>query len=549
MHRALRGGKRQRGFAMIAIISLIALISAFLIANSFGRTSAQLAISREQGTMNALRQAKAALIAYAASEQWQLYKGEVAKQPGALPCPDTNDNGTANCPPPTVTTSLIGRLPWATLGIDDLRDASGERLWYALSFNFRKLSGTTIINSDTPGQLTATGTAPASQVVAIVFAPGAAIQGQNRPASTAVPAHNNPVNYLEGFNLSDPVNYIFTTNSLPSDTFNDRLIVITQADLMAAVEPVVAARIERDIKPYIATYFSQWNAFPFPSTFASPDPGTSGAGTTRAQSAYVGGIAESSGLLPLTATLPYAWTIGSGSVSLIGGSGSISGVACQPDSLPGWRCDFNVSGVVSNPRFSVQGGIGANAGISFANLPDVSAVQVQSGPALSSTIIRGTLTNAGVGTVIFEGTYVGTSGQSFRIVIPDVTVSPLTGSVDPNAGWFIANEWYRQTYYVVSPGYLPGSGASCNPLPSTPSCLTVNNMPAYYASPNTNKQAILIFAGRTLNGTVRPSSNFANYLEGENSTPGDFIHEHRAGAAGLTAAAALINDRVVVVAP
>src|SRR5258708_29066232 len=51
--------------------------------------------------------------------------------------------------PYTTLFRSIGRIPWKTLGIDDLRDASGERLWYALAHNFRKLSGTTVINSDT----------------------------------------------------------------------------------------------------------------------------------------------------------------------------------------------------------------------------------------------------------------------------------------------------------------------------------------------------------------------------------------------------------------
>ena len=104
--------------------------------------------------MRALRQAKAALIAYAANEQWQTYKGQSTDQPGALPCPDIVHDGTeaeegdSDCVGSTAN-NMIGRIPWKTLGIDDLRDASGERLWYALAHNFRKLSPTTVINSDT----------------------------------------------------------------------------------------------------------------------------------------------------------------------------------------------------------------------------------------------------------------------------------------------------------------------------------------------------------------------------------------------------------------
>ncbi len=61
----------ERGFALIAILSLVALISAYLIATVLNPTGAGLANAREERSMNALRQAKAGLIAYAASEQWQ----------------------------------------------------------------------------------------------------------------------------------------------------------------------------------------------------------------------------------------------------------------------------------------------------------------------------------------------------------------------------------------------------------------------------------------------------------------------------------------------
>jgi len=132
---------------------------------------------------------------------------------------------------------------------------------------------------------------------------------------------------------------------------------------------------------------------------------------------------------------------------------------------------------------------------------------------------------------------------TFPLPAPPGYLPRLTNAspTNPNITWFIANQWYRQTYYAVSPGFAPGgvppgNPPACNPPPS---CLTVNNLPA----PTNNKQAILVFAGRALNGSIRPSANLADYLEGENSTPADFIYEHRAGTATA------INDRVVVVSP
>jgi len=135
-------------------------------------------------------------------------------------------------------------------------------------------------------------------------------------------------------------------------------------------------------------------------------------------------------------------------------------------------------------------------------------------------------------------------GVAITIPLPTPAYLPVTSGgtvVNPSGAWFISNQWYRQTYYAVSPGFVPGGGGACSSPPATPpppSCLTVNNVP----SP-TNKKAILVFAGRALNGSTRPSSNLANYLEGQNSTPADLIFEHRAGVPTA------INDRVVIVSP
>ena len=581
----------QRGFALIALLSLAALIAAFLIASALNLTSAGISNEREQRSMNALRQAKAALIAYAASEQWQLYKTPSTYfQPGALPCPDQDDDGDADCFGSN-TASMIGRVPFKTLGIDDLRDASGERLWYALSHDFRKMQcsippsppiiGCTTINSDTLGQLTVTGTAPASNVVAVLFAPGVALSTQNRPSDPTDPAHNSPSNYLEGF---DPVNYVFTSNALPSDTFNDRVLVITQAELMAAVEPVVAARIQRDIKPYIQAWsdpITGWGAYPFAAPFAAGGPP---ANPGRAQAEYKGATGQTNGLLPITTDPNWArWQTSSISITQIpGGTGTGANVPPDPTTIHSIDCsasttsqisclidytDFSPSAGDNRPAIKLQATL-LNAAVSFptafkfadASMTDKNGDPLSTDPAFgnwspTSPTFSPTTSNTaladGTGLVVFTGRLQnpanppsGTGGR-VTITVP-VSFHPITNSTDPNSGWFIANQWYRQTYFAVSPGYVPGGGNSCGPLPPAPPCLRVNNLPSSYATSN-DKQAILVFAGRALNGTPRPSGLFANYLENANlsaaqgTTP--YVYEHRAGVPTS------INDRVVVVSP
>lgn len=568
----------QRGFAMIAILALVALIAAFLIASSLNRTTADVSNEREDRSMSALRKAKAALIAYAANEQWQA-GGATPFQPGALPCPDRDNNGVAEdheFPQKPCNTPLkrVGRFPWKTIGEDDLRDASGEALWYAVSAGFLKNTPlyTNVINSDTAGQLTVNGSTPASNVVAIVFAPGEAIQGQVRSAANL----NDPASYLEQFN---GVTYAtFTSTGLPSAINNDRLLVITQADLMATVEPIVAANIERDVKPLLGDYFSKWGRYPFAVLFASPPV---------AQGAYLGTSSTTMGLLPVTNTATFTWA--SATVTSILGSGtgiytnpantiSPNPTNCSISSPPPpltVTCTFTYAGGLNDrPDIRLEVFL-TNANKAFVDTPSSTTA------AQSVTILDGhgppqAVTSQGppygywsnVGsftpTLTFVAqatggalTYIGrlqnaadmSNGATitFQLPAPPGYLPRLTNpsATNPNIAWFLSNQWYRQTYYAMSLGYAPGGVppgnlAACNPPTSTaPPCLTVNKL----SGQTNNKQAILVFAGRALDGQTHPSGNPGDYLEGQNATPADLIFEHRAGSPTT------INDRVVVVSP
>ena len=598
----------QRGFALIALLALAALISAFLIASTLNFTSAGISNEREDRSMSALRKAKAALIAYAASEQWQLYKALPALppvayfQPGALPCPDRDDDGDADCDFGSNTASMIGRLPFKTLGIDDLRDASGERLWYALSHDFRKLqctstvyppspSGCTMINSDTLGQLTVTGMAPATQVVAIVFAPGAALdlRAVGGPLQDRIAGHNNPTNYLENFNLGDNIHFTFTSTGLPTDTFNDRLLVITQADLMAVVEPVVAARVERDIGPLIQDYFTKWGRYPFAAPFdisgagpgrepqATPDP------RDRAQSTYTGASSQITGLLPLSNTPIFTW--GSATVTSIVGSGTgryDGTITSPPDTISPnpTNCTIGSSPLRATCIINYVGGNDdrpdiklevflTNANLAFADIPSpITApasltmvdhvgiplpitpfgkwsAQPTTPPPSQNPPTQSLVAQFLGGVLTYTGRLQNAQDTGNRVTITVPLPAPpsylpiISGNpaVNPTGAWFILNQWYRQTYYAISPGYAPGGVGACNPpVPTALPCLTVNNL----ATPTNNKKAILVFAGRSLNSSTRPSANPADYLEGQNSTPADLIFEHRSGVPTT------INDRVVV---
>ena len=238
----------QRGQTLVAIIAVLAIGFGSLIYTLVN--PARLTLESDRNTTKALARAIEALIGHAAGDD---------NRPGSLPCPDTDNNGSSQLYAGSYCPSEIGRLPWRTLGLPDPRDGSGERLWYAVSRDYsRNPSGAAALNSDTPGQLTVTGTVPASGVVAIVFAPGPVVGGQVRDSAN----QNLVQNYLEGGNESAGATTFVSGNT--SATFNDRLHVITRDSLLAAVE----MRVAREARAVLRAFFTANGYFPFANGFS-----------------------------------------------------------------------------------------------------------------------------------------------------------------------------------------------------------------------------------------------------------------------------------------
>lgn len=222
----------QRGYAMLGIIALIGVAATVTIITSLSATAVRNEQSRK--TSSALALAKQALIASAASSN---------TRPGSLPCPDTDNDGQANADA-SGCAATVGRLPWLTLGLPDLRDAGNERLWYALSPQFRD-GPENIINSSTLGALNITGTISANNVVAIVFAPGAPVGTQARGTGQI----NSVSQYIESY--VSPTSY--STNSA-GDAYNDQLITISAIDIFLVVERRVATEVQNALKAYSNSY-------------------------------------------------------------------------------------------------------------------------------------------------------------------------------------------------------------------------------------------------------------------------------------------------------
>jgi len=207
------------------------------------------------------------LIGYAASD---------SNQPGVLPCPDDNNDGSADSPCGVSGVTAIGRFPWRQLGLDSPRDGSGECLWYAVSANFKNSggSGPAVVNSDSAGTLAVYNSSgsvmyAASEVAAIVFAPGEALTGQDRtPSGTTTCGGNMDASaYLDSYTVGGTTYNNATgsgTNSFisaPADTagrFNDKLLVLTTKALFAVVE----MRVLREMRTALRTYRTNNGYFP-----------------------------------------------------------------------------------------------------------------------------------------------------------------------------------------------------------------------------------------------------------------------------------------------
>jgi hypothetical protein len=265
--------RNQRGFVLIALIALLAMGGLYFFISNL--TPEGIESRRQAKTDAAMLLAREALIGYALKyRDEEAGQGRLDRMYGYLPLPDLgssrNQNTDPNCKDasnnplegcdantPTgivcdgnnIYPTMIGRLPWRTLGTGPLRDGHGECLWLIVSsLHLRKqCSNPTLpaMNWDTLGQLdivVANGTnALASALtnahdrpVAIIFAPGPPLPGQDRsdPGGNDVTqcgGNYNAANYLDPATstaLAGITNYLAGTNNASgitgdSDMSND----------------------------------------------------------------------------------------------------------------------------------------------------------------------------------------------------------------------------------------------------------------------------------------------------------------------------------------
>jgi hypothetical protein len=640
----------QHGAALIALLAVIALGSAWFLVSNLNANSAVMTATVSNRNAEVLSRAKQALIGYVALQAVK----SGGNDPGALPCPEpassfgdpANEGMAAN----DCTLPAVGRLPWRTLGLDKLVDTAGEPLWYVVASGWAKPSAAanTVINSNSVGQLSvdprsvtsltrsgavatvsmashgfktgdavvitgatqseynagasitvldantftypvssspsspATGTIKAgAAAVALIIAPGPAFSvpaatgcaaiSQTRPTSGTP----NWRNYLECENATYPTaDSIFVTTG-PSGSFNDQVVKVTAAEVLPGIEAAIANRIEREIVPALKSVYASntWHSslsaadplMPYPAPFA--DPSTSNYHGAAGQGAGLLPLFQTQGCTPATDPRCTTATTGPSAFLVFSKNGNDTFQTLLPPLPLGWirtqsTCTWSGSVYTCTGEYQLTSirvtltlrvtniamGLRTfdSSKISCTAVDDVGAGNPLQNIGCLSTSVALQADGSALVTVTTNwtpdivtsgwGTYANYIISFDRAVFGD---HALVGTTDPTTGWFARNKWHEVVYYAAAPGRmaaaLPAIGCT-----SGSTCLSVSNV-----TPSGVQRAIFILAGRSINGSARPSSTLGNYLEFGNAT-GSFERQAISTWSNSTLKKPF-NDRIIVV--
>jgi hypothetical protein len=473
--------------------------------------SRNIEIERDKKTAAALAEAKQALISYA------VIKSESTKRPGDFPCPDIDYDGIAeiscgNTVGSTNQKKRLGWLPWKTLGIGDIRDGNGDRLWYAVSNNFKNNTKKLPLNSDTLGTIhlknnfgkTINVGGTESGIAALVISPGVPIirqdnKIQQRNQTTFRSAHieniatehleiafdEDNANFLDGdndINLGNGFIAGVIKNSKGEVILNDLIIPIIPSDFMPSVEKVVLNQLKLDL--------IGMGGMPTAVPFLNPS-----------LIEFFAPKSNNIGLLPVH---PYYWEL----------SGKYKCNGCNKDVIiqdlksgfiePGY-C-FSESGFVkcySSKKLRID-----NRDILIKKTIEVEG-ELDEKNKLNLVQMKGKLNislfNSSDGSLLGSGDVVP-DGNALKISIQPIATKLFSS-------WLVENNWHHFVRYFVSKSYLSSDGN------------TLCNQDCFFIREKTGltKKAtsLLMMAGKKLNvdgyNQQRPSGDCRDYFDTVNN--------------------------------
>jgi len=480
-----QGCGKQHGAALMVMLVIMIIGAAAILVSALSSSSLQ--IERDKTTADALAKARNALIAYAVSDP---------NRPGELPCPDFNNDGASV---PIVDyngsscQSLVGWLPWKTLGLPDLRDGNGDRLWYAVANPFHANGAATFtLNSDTPTtyqsqmltvQDGATGSTLQTNVVAVVFSSGTVLSGQIRSTNDNN-ATNAITNYLEGSN-ANPTSVI--TQTANNTTINDRLLTIGSNELMAPVEMRIAREAKRCLDNYAASNTYKRYPWAVPDTYPSTNQ-------TGVYSTLFGRIAAT----PLTTTQPIDSTA----------STMLTALSSLQIALNNYSA--NVNATTTSALLSAGQTLATAAGNADNNPGTFQPYNYLTDQAQNAGTSAQNLANGGSSVSTVQN-YVNSTNSSLisnNFIDGSMPIYWPSGCVFTSTYW---NAWQNEIFYQLASADRPGSGLSaCNT-----SCLSITGS----GNPNSGSgsYSAAVIVGRAHNASGSLTSNPPSYyLEGSN---------------------------------
>ncbi len=473
--------------------------------------------------MDALQKAKEALIGFAISYP-EMFNSD--RGPGHMPCPDRTNDGDissseTSCSVSAGSGTFIGRLPWRYMGVDEIRDAANEILWYAISddFNFN----TSIINSETQAILNLDGN---DDVVAVLIAPGEPVCDQDR-----ISGQLSESNYLEGENgeADSNADEFFVTHETITGcndeiTFNDLILPITRSELMIAIE----RRTNGDVVNLLNDYRLNYGTYPWLVPFRDADTGK-----------FVAEPGVREGLLPIlietslnTDFLTDLFVQFSDNFSILQSAfdgGTLGINQSFLDSIENFFFD-----TVSGDPIAAE--VEATCQWRDANYVEASCNAEVTDPTgnMSLQIDLDGMTKIGDSAtqirIVEDVILVGESNFQISKSAEDTVVSNHIGlsvslplglnSVDDQLPtWFFNNEWHRLTAISIGSGFTPTSVGIIDC--STPTnCVTVENLSSG-GTANGIFPAVVISAGLPYTGQVRSAYSTAAYFESNNATTSD----------------------------
>lgn len=242
---------KQQGFALLVFMAMLVTAAATVTVKALNNNGNS-QIARDKITAAALAQAKDALVGRTASQPSVVTQAGYLNLPDLGPGMNPDGNASSSFSGNNKDYSVIGKVPWKSLGISPSRDGQAECLWYVVSGRFKNTPKADIFNWDTQGQIDvndSNGNPIASNAAALLVAPGSPLTGQNRtlsdPAYTQCSGNYDASNYLNSYFTGSTNNRVAlnTNNKTFVMTNNDRFLLVTVDDIF---RPIVRRTDFRD---------------------------------------------------------------------------------------------------------------------------------------------------------------------------------------------------------------------------------------------------------------------------------------------------------------